>query len=70
MKWLHTNLTGKAIFAAEIVSGTVVSDQFAPIDFFLCRFCKGDTREYLYVNSFLKKYLLWSRSKPQKLVVV
>jgi hypothetical protein len=48
-------MTGKAIFVAEIVSGTVVSDQLAPIDFSLCRFYEGDTREYLYVNSFSKK---------------
>jgi hypothetical protein len=63
-------MTGKAIFVAEIVFGTVVSDQLAPIDFSLCRFYEGDTREYLYVNSFSKKNLWWLRSKPHKLVVV
>jgi hypothetical protein len=51
-------MAGKALFAAEMVSGTVVSNQLASIDIFLWKFCKGDTRKYLFVNSFFKKYLV------------
>jgi hypothetical protein len=51
---MHNKLTGKAILAAEIVSGMVVSDQLAPIDFFFGGFVREIQESIYMLIVFLK----------------